>query len=97
MVQLGVVQAVEQMDRAGTRSRHAHAWPARELGVADGLERAHLLVPGLDEPWPVISPTEGTEDAVYPVAWVREHRLDIPFAQSGQQNVSDFVGHLISP
>ena len=49
VVELGVVQPVEQVDRAGSRGGRADPDPAGELGVADGLERGHLLVPGLDE------------------------------------------------
>lgn len=49
VVELRVVEAVEEMDGAGSRSSHADTDLAGELGVPDGLERGHLLVPGLDE------------------------------------------------
>ena len=49
VVELRVVEAVEQVDRAGPGGGHADADPSGELRVADGLERGHLLVPGLDE------------------------------------------------
>ena len=81
MVELGVVQPVEQVDRARARGRRAHAEPAGELGVADRLEGGHLLVPGLDEPRPVVGPPPGREQPVDAVARVAEDVLDVPLAQ----------------
>ena len=49
VVELGVVEAVEQVDRARARGRHAHADLARELGVGAGGEGGELLVAQLDE------------------------------------------------
>jgi len=49
VVQLGVVQAVEQMDRARPRGRHADADLAGELRMRAGHEGGHLLVAGLHE------------------------------------------------
>ena len=52
----------------GPGGGHADADPAGELGVADRLERGHLLVPGLDELRLVIGPAPGGQDPVDPVA-----------------------------
>ena len=59
------------------------AGPAAELGVADRLERGHLLVPGLDEPRLVVGAGEGAEDAVDAVAGIAEDLLHPPLAQGG--------------
>ncbi len=94
VVELGVVQAVEQVDRARARRGHADADPAGELRVADRLERAHLLVPGLDELRLVVGAAPGGEDAVDAVAREGEHVLDAPVPQPVEQIVGDIlVGH----
>ena len=49
MIELGVVQTVEQMDRARARGRQAHPDLTGEFGVRAGHERRHLLVAGLHE------------------------------------------------
>ena len=49
VVELGVVQAVEQVYRTRAAGGRAHRDLAGELGVAHRLERGHLLVPGLHE------------------------------------------------
>ena len=49
VVELGVVQAVEEMDRARPRGGEADADLAGELGVPARHERGHLLVAHLDQ------------------------------------------------
>ncbi len=49
VVELGVIQAVEQVDRAGAGGRQADPDLAGELGVRAGHERGHLLMADLDE------------------------------------------------
>jgi hypothetical protein len=49
VVELGVIQAVEQMHGARPRGREAHADLAGDLGVRGGGERRDLLVAHLDE------------------------------------------------
>ena len=49
MVELRVVEAVQEMDRARAGGRHADADLAGELRVGAGHERGHLLVAHLDE------------------------------------------------
>ena len=77
----------------GPGGGHADAGPAAELGVADGLERRHLLVPGLDEPGLVVGAREGAEEAVDAVAGVAEDLLDPPLAQACEQVVGDGGAH----
>ena len=98
VVQFGVVQAVEQVDRAGTGGGHADAEAAGELRVADRFERAHLLVPGLDEHRVVVGAAPGGEDAVDAVAGEGEDLVHSPVAQSLEQVVGDGrFGHRCPP
>ena len=80
MVQLGVVEAVEQMDGARSRSGHAHTEVAGELGVAHRLEGGHLLVAGLDELWRGVGFDPRPENPVDAVSGVGEdlHRRPMP-------------------
>ena len=50
VVELGVVDAVEQVDAAGPRGREADAELAGELRIGAGREGRGFLVPDLDEP-----------------------------------------------
>ena len=91
VVQLGVVQPVEQVDRPRARGGHADADPASELGVPDRLEGGHLLVPGLDELRLVVGSAPGGQDPVDPVAGVGEHVLARPrraAARAGSRQLS---------
>ena len=83
VVELGVVEAVEQVDRAGARGGHADADLAGELGVGAGHERGHLLVADLDElgPLAVARARERAQDAVDPVAGIA---VDAPDAPGGE-------------
>jgi hypothetical protein len=53
VVELGVVEAVEEMDRTRATGGHADAQLAGELGVSARHERGHLLMPYLDELGPL--------------------------------------------
>ena len=97
MVELRVVQAVEQVDRARTGRGHAHAEPAGELRVADRLERAHLLVPRLDELRLVLGAAPGREDAVDAVARVGEHVLDPPVRSRSSRWSATFWSDIETP
>jgi hypothetical protein len=89
VVELGVVQAIEQVHGAGARSGDADAEAAGELRIADCLERAHLLMPGLDELQVGLGPAPGGENAVDAVTREAEHLVDSPFAQAAKQVVGD--------
>jgi len=93
VVELGVVQAVEQVDRTRPGGGQADSHLAGELGVADRLEGGHLLVPGLGEGRLVIGVPEGRDDAINAVARVAEHAFHPPLAQAGQQVVGDGLTH----
>ncbi len=64
----------------GPGGRRAHADPAGELGVPDGLERGHLLVAGLDELRFVLRPPPRGQDSVDPVTGVPEDMPNVPGA-----------------
>ena len=63
-VELGVVQAVEQVQAAGAGGRQADAELAGELGVAARHEGGRLLVPRLDEADLVPALAQGLHEAV---------------------------------
>jgi hypothetical protein len=72
-VEFGVVETVEQVDRARTGRGRAHSKPAAELRVPDRLESSHLLMAGLDERWLVAGATPRRQQTVDPVTWVGKH------------------------
>jgi hypothetical protein len=61
-----LLEPAEQVDRAWPRGGRADPDLARELGIADSLERGHLLVTCLDERWPIAGTPPRSEEAVYP-------------------------------
>ncbi|KAG1306125.1 hypothetical protein G6F62_015467 [Rhizopus arrhizus] len=69
MVQLGVVQAVKQMDGAGAGSRQAHPDLARELGMGASHERRAFFVARLDKLQFFVS-SERADQPVNPVAGI---------------------------
>jgi hypothetical protein len=87
VIQFRVVQAVEQVDRTRARRRHAAPHLTGELRVRARHERAHLLVPWLDELRVAPCPAEGAEHPVDPVARVPEDPVDSPFAEPLQYEV----------
>jgi hypothetical protein len=89
VVELGVVQAVEQVDGTRARRGHADADPAGELRVSHRLEGGHLLVPGLDELRVVLGPAPRGQDAVDPVTRIGEHVAHVPGAQPFEQKISN--------
>ncbi|KAG1437077.1 hypothetical protein G6F57_020400 [Rhizopus arrhizus] len=88
MVQLGVVQAVKQMDGAGAGSRQAHPDLARELGMGASHERRAFFVARLDKLQFFVS-SERADQPVNPVAGIAEHALHPPFAQPGQNKIGN--------
>ena len=97
MVELGVIQAVEQMNRAGPAGRDADSDFAGELGKPDRLERGHLLVPGLHELWLIVGTLPGGEQTIDAVPGKTEDLRHTPIPQPGQQDITDSVRHGILP
>ena len=93
VVDLGVVEAVEEVDRPRPRGRQAHPDPPGELGVAASHERGHLLVSRLHEPDPVALAPERAEDAVDAVAGVPIDGVDAPLDEALTEVVGRSASH----
>ena len=93
-VELGVVEAVEQVDGPRAAGGEADAQPAGELGVAAGGERRRLLVAALDEADLVLVLAQGLEDPVDPVAGEAEDRVHAPVDQLLDDHVARRLRHL---
>jgi hypothetical protein len=78
MVQFGVEQSVEQVDRAGPGGRKPDTDFAGELRVRARHERRHLLVPYLREANPILRAIECTENAFDAIARVAVNPGDAP-------------------
>ncbi len=81
VVELGVIEPVEQVDRAGAGGGEAHAGFAGELGVGAGHEGGHLLVANLDELGAVLCAAEGAHDAVDAVAGITVDAFHSPLVR----------------
>src|SRR5687767_391284 len=68
VIKLGIVQAVQQMDRPGARCGEADSDLASELGVPGRHKRRLLFMPDLHELEAIQSPVERTQNAVDAVA-----------------------------
>jgi hypothetical protein len=93
IVELGVVNAVQQVDSARTGGRDADSELAGELGVAAGGEGRDFLVARLDEADPVLAFAQRFENAVDPVAGNPENRIDAPLDKRVDENVAGGLGH----
>ena len=94
VIELGVVEAVEQVDGPGPAGGEADAQPPGELGVAAGGEGRRLLVPALDEADLVLVLAQGLEDPVDPVAGQAEGRVHAPVDQLLDDHVARGLRHL---
>jgi hypothetical protein len=92
VVELGVVEAVEQVDRARAGRRHAHADLAGELRVRAGGEGGDLLVADLGE-LELRNLVEGAEQAVDAVARITVDALDAPLGEAVEDERSDGLRH----
>jgi hypothetical protein len=77
-VQLGVIEAIEQVDRPRSGRRHADAQATAELRVAHGCERCGFLVTHVHEADPVPGLAERLQEAVDAVAGQAEDRVHSP-------------------
>ena len=93
MVRFGVVEAVQQVDRTGSRGGHAHAEVAGELGVAAGHERGEFFMACLDELHLVAGPVECAHQAVDAVSRIAEDAPHPPLPQSLEQVIAGSDGH----
>ena len=93
MIELRVVEAVQEMDRARPRGRETDAHLAGELRVSTGHESGHLFVANLDELRVAARPIECAEQRVDPVAGIAVNALDAPLAQALEDEVGDELCH----
>src|SRR3954447_26566955 len=82
MIHLGVVQSIQQMDRARARGRIAKPDLAGKLGMCRGHERRHLLVADLYVLHPVLGFLERHVEASDSVTRVTIDPSQPPFGQS---------------
>ncbi len=94
VIELGVVETVQQVDGTGPGGRDADADLAGELGVPEGLECRHLLMPGLDELRLVVGPLPGGEQAVDAVPGVPED-VSMPHSRSRASKTSATVSDTV--
>ncbi len=94
VVELRVVEAVQEMDRARARGRQADADLAGVLRVPAGHERGHLLVARLDELRVAVGAVERAQERVDPVARVAVDAVDAPLAEAFEDVVGDELGHV---
>ncbi len=93
VVELGVVETVEQVDRARAGGRHADADLAGELGVGAGHERRQLLVARLHELELVAVLVERAQQPVDPVTGIAVDALHAEAAKALQDEGADVLGH----
>ena len=90
VVELGVVQAVEQVDRARPAGHQRAAQrTAAVLDVGGGGETGGLLVPDLDELGPPVGALQRGGHAVDAVAGIAEVAVHAPAGQPGHDVVRD--------
>jgi hypothetical protein len=93
MVELGVVQAVEQVQAAGPGGGQADPDPAGRLGVAGGHERGRLLVVDEHEPDLVLVAPQPLHDPVDPVPGQPEDGVHAPLGQPLDQQFGRDLVH----
>jgi hypothetical protein len=93
VIELGIVEAVEQVDRAGAGGGEADAGLAGELGVRAGHEGRHLFVADLDESHGLVRPVDGAHDSVDAVARIAVDALHAPLAEALDEEVGCGLCH----
>src|SRR5262249_41603715 len=96
-IELGIVEAVEQVNAARSRGRQAAAEPPRPFRVAAGHEGGRLLVAGLDEADLVLALAQGLHDSVDAVPRQPEDDLHAPLDQAVDQDICCRFGHVSAP
>ena len=88
VVQPGIVEAVEQMDRAGSLRRQADTHLAREAGMAGRHQRGRLFVANRNVGGLVAGSLQGPQNAVDAIAGVPENPFDPPLAQLADEDIA---------
>ena len=87
-IHLGVVQSVEEMDRARTRRRETDAKLPRVFCVAARHERRGFFVADLDERQTILPLTQRLHDSVDAVAGQSEDDAHTPVNQTIREHIS---------
>src|ERR1700676_994599 len=77
-IHLGIVEAVQQVNAAGTGSGQTYTQLAGEFRISACHKSGRLFVPDLDEANLVFVSAEGLHDAVDAVAGQSKHDIDTP-------------------
>ena len=94
VIHRGVVKAVEQVDRAGSRGREAYSGFAGKLCMGAGHECGQLLVTRLDEPGLLVARVlERGHDPVDPVPGIAKDPLHSPRAQPLVEKIAHRLCH----
>src|SRR5918993_4016764 len=93
MVELGIVEAVQEVDRTRTGRRDADADLPRELRLAAGHETCHFLMPNLDEVDGSIQPRKSADQSANAVPRVAVDPANAPCMQTLPYEIGDGVGH----
>src|SRR3954462_4400123 len=96
-VHLCVVQTIEQMYAAGSRSGQAHAQPPRELGIATRHEGGCFLMPHLHKANLILPRTDRLHDSIDAVAGQTKNDFDAPVADRVNENIAASFGHVLTP
>ena len=93
VVHRGVVETVQQMDRARPRRRQADARLTGKFCMGPRHECRELFVPRLDEPRLVPGVLERRHDSVDAVSRITEDALHAPSLQSLDHEIADSLRH----
>src|SRR5487761_168302 len=77
-IQLGIIEAVEQMNRTRPGGRRAHPQPAGIFGIGAGHERRRFLVPHLYETQALLALPQRLEKTVNTIAWEAKNGVHAP-------------------
>jgi hypothetical protein len=86
-IKLGIIEAVEKVNTAGSRRRQANTKTARPLGVGARTECSRLLVANLNEADIVFAQSERFDNAVDAVARQTKDSIHVPTDQSFNENI----------
>ena len=92
-VHFGIVQTIEQMNAAGSRSCQAYAQAAGEFCISAGHECGRFLVAHLNETDFILSRAQRLDDPVNAVAGQPEDHIDAPIDEHVDQQICASFSH----
>jgi hypothetical protein len=94
MIHLRVVEAIQQVNGAGSRGGQAYAEIASELGVGARHERGHLLMPHLHEIELVAGAGKRADEAIDPVSGETKDALYSPGGKPFPEKIAYCFCHI---